>query len=161
MSENFLDPSVFTSLLIKNYTKERKEIEEEYVRFEFPEGFAKIRLIEECRAMNALDITIPENFDLLYDIMMQMLVGKIVVIKLESEEVARFCVVDRYMDLRSVDAIDEFPVLVNWLVAHIAVVLSKKYPRSLQNYRDVMNEREERSKKLPPIKNQTQEKMTR
>ena len=47
-----------------------------------------------------------------------------------------------------VDAIDEYPVLVNWLVEMVAAFLGKKYPRSLKNFQATMSEREERMKSL-------------
>ena len=88
----------------------------------------------------------------MYDITMQMLVGKIVAIDFvegnQKEEIARFVVTDRYMNLRSIDIIDEYPVLVNWLVEFIASYLGKKYPRSLKNFQATMSERKERMKSL-------------
>ena len=132
--------------------KEKYRIQKECIQFEFPQGFTQLRLIEECRALNALDLQNPDNFDLMFDITMQMLVGKIVVIHFREgkvrEELARFVVTDRYMNLRGVDIIDEYPVLVNWLVEFIAGYLGKKYPRSLKDYQAVMSVREERLKSL-------------
>ena len=127
-------------------------MQQEKIRFEFPQGFTQLRLIEECRALNALDVSDPDNFDLMYDITMQMLVGKIVAIDFvegnQKEEIARFVVTDRYMNMRSIDIIDEYPVLVNWLVEFIAGYLGKKYPRSLKNFQATMSERKERMKSL-------------
>lgn len=146
----FLDASVLTSKQVNEEIKYR--IQKECIQFEFPQGFTQLRLIEECRALNALDLENPDNFDLMFDITMQMLVGKIVVIHFREgkarEELARFVVTDRYMNLRGVDIIDEYPVLVNWLVEFIAVYLGKKYPRSLKDYQAVMSVREERLKSL-------------
>ena len=150
MNGVFLDASVLKG-------KEQEErlkvsVQQEKIRFEFPQGFTQLRLIEECRALNALDITNPDNFDLMYDITMQMLVGKIVAIDFvegnQKEEIARFVVTDRYMNMRSIDIIDEYPVLVNWLVEFIAGYLGKKYPRSLKNFQATMSERKERMKSL-------------
>ena len=150
MNGVFLDASVLKG-------KEQEErlkvsVQQEKIRFEFPQGFAQLRLIEECRALNALDVTNPDNFDLMYDITMQMLVGKIVAIDFvegnQKEEIARFVVTDRYMNMRSIDIIDEYPVMVNWLVEFIAGYLGKKYPRSLKNFQATMSEREERMKSL-------------
>ena len=150
MNGVFLDASVLKG-------KEQEErlkvsVHQEKIRFEFPQGFAQLRLIEECRALNALDVTDPDNFDLMYDITMQMLVGKIVAIDFvegsQKEEIARFVVTDRYMNMRSIDIIDEYPVLVNWLVEFIAGYLGKKYPRSLKNFQATMSERKERMKSL-------------
>ena len=146
----FLDASVLTSKQVNEEIKYR--VQKECIQFEFPQGFTQLRLIEECRALNALDLENPDNFDLMFDITMQMLVGKIVVIHFREgkirEELARFVVTDRYMNLRGVDIIDEYPVLVNWLVEFIAGYLGKKYPRSLKDYQAVMSVREERLKSL-------------
>ena len=146
----FLDASVLTSKQVNEEIKYR--IQKECIQFEFPQGFTQLRLIEECRALNALDLQNPDNFDLMFDITMQMLVGKIVVIHFREgkarEELARFVVTDRYMNLRGVDIIDEYPVLVNWLVEFIAGYLGKKYPRSLKDYQAVMSVREEHLKSL-------------
>jgi hypothetical protein len=81
-----------------------------------------------------------------------MLVGKIVVISFREngikQELSRFVVTDRYMNMRGVDIIDEYPVLVNWLVEFIAGYLGKKYPRPFRNYQATMSEREERLRSL-------------
>ena len=65
-----------------------------------------------------------------------------------AEELSRFVVTNRYMNLRGVDIIDQYPVLVNWLVEFIAGYLGKKYPRSFKDYQATMSEREERMKSL-------------
>jgi hypothetical protein len=82
---------------------------------------------------------------------MQMLTGKVVFIYFEDEgkktEVARFVVTNRYMDLRGVPFIYNFPVVVNWLVEFIAGYLGKKYPRSLKYIQAKVSEREELMKK--------------
>ena len=150
MAVNFLDASV----LRNSETEEirREDVRQNRIRFEFPEGFQTLRLIEECRALNALDVSDPDNFDLMYDITMQMLVGKVVFIyfvddNLVKHEMARVVVTNRYMNLRSVGAIDSYPILVNWLVEFIAGMLGKKYPRSLQSFQATMSEREELTKK--------------
>ena len=150
MASVFLDASVLKG-------KEQEEglkisIQQEKIRFEFPQGFTQLRLIEECRALNALDVTDPDNFDLMYDITMRMLVGKIVAITFvdgnKSTELARFVVTDRYMNMRSIDVIDEYPILMNWLVEFISGYLGKKFPRSLKNFQATMSERQERMKSL-------------
>ena len=150
MNGVFLDASVLKG-------KEQEErlkvsVQQEKIRFEFPTGFTQLRLIEECRALNCLDVSDPDNFDFMYDITMQMLVGKSVFIyfiddKGTKQEVERFLVTDRYMNLRGVDFIDEYPVVVNWLVEFIAGELAKKFPHSLEDIRSKMSaRREERTK---------------
>lgn len=150
MAGIFLDASVLKGREIEE--KQKLDIQENKIEFSFPEGFTQLRLIEECRALNALDMTNPDNFDLMYDITMQMLVGKIVVISFREngvrKELSRFVVTDRYMNMRGVDIIDEYPIIVNWLVEFIAGYLGKKYPRSFRNYQATMSEREERLRSL-------------
>lgn len=150
MDSVFLDASV-----LKGEEQEERlkiSVQQEKIRFEFPQGFTQLRLIEECRALNALDVANPDNFDLMYDITMQMLVGKIVAITFvegnKNTELARFVVTDRYMNMRSIDIIDEYPILMNWLVEFIAGYLGKKFPRSLENFQATMSERKERMKSL-------------
>ena len=146
----FLDASIIKNKPIEEAIK--LSVQQENIEFSFPDGFAQLRLIEECRALNALDMSDPDNFDLMYDITMQMLVGKIVVVSFKEgnirKELARFVVTDRYMNMRGVDIIDQYPVLVNWLVEFIAGYLGKKYPRSFKDYQATMSEREERMKSL-------------
>lgn len=132
----------------------RLKIQRNNIEFNFPDGFADIPLIEECRAINALDISEPDNFDLMYDITIQMLIGKTVLVYFIDELsvrnlIGKFVVTNRYMNLRSADIIDEYPILVNWLVEFIAGHLGKKFPRSLYEVRAKMSEREERMKQSP------------
>lgn len=134
----------------------RTDVKYNNIRFVFPEGFSDIPLIEECRAMNALDLSEPDNFDLMFDITMQLLSGKPVEIYyIEDDEnkqlLDKFLVTDRYMNLRGVDIIDEYPVLVNWLVEFVAGALAKKFPSSLQKVRETMDERKERMKSLKKL----------
>ena len=149
MQNIFLDASVLKGR--QRAETEKIDVQQNKIRFEFPNGFTDIRLIEECRALNALDVSDPDNFDLMYDITMQMLVGKPVFIYFvdngKKNEVARFVVTSRYMDLRGVAFIYEYPVVVNWLVEFIAGYLGKKYPRSLKSIQAQVSEREELMKK--------------
>lgn len=133
------------------------EIRQSAISFLFPDGFARLRLIEECRALNALDVSDPDNFDLMYDIMMQMLTGKTLVIRFrdakgDMHDITQFLVTDRYMDLRFDPVIDAYPVLVNWLVEYVAAMLGKKFPRSLNDIRAAVSAREELMRKSPEIK---------
>ena len=65
----------------------------------------------------------------------------------ERHEIGKFVVTDRYMNLRGVEIIDEYPILVNWLVEFVSGYLGKKYPRSLKDIQAKMSEREELMKK--------------
>lgn len=150
MSKVFLDASSIASTEADQI--KRLKVQRNNIEFEFPEGLAKLRLIEECRALNALDVSDPDNFDLMYDITMQMLVGKTVFVNyidsdLKRTQIGKFHVTDRYMNLRSADIIDAYPILVNWLVEFIAGSLGKKYPRSLKDIQAKMSEKEEPTKK--------------
>ena len=151
MAGIFLDASVLRNQALE--TVKRFNIQQNNIVFKFPTGFEKLRLIEECRALNALDLTNPDNFDLMYDITMQMLTGKVTVICFVEDdgtehELAKFVTTDKFMNLRGVDIIDEYPILVNWLVEFVAGMLGKKYPRSYKSVQEVMSEREEHMKSL-------------
>lgn len=151
MAGIFLDSSVLNNNEMEEIIK--YNIQQNNILFEFPEGFTQLRLIEECRALNCLDVTDADNFDLMYDITMQMLVGKSVFIyfiddKEDKHEVSKFVVTDRYMNLRGVEFIDEYPIVVNWLVEFIASYLGKKFPRSLNDIQAKMSVREEHLKSL-------------
>ena len=103
-----MNPLILNASVLDNATQfERiaKDLEMNRVTFEFPEGFTDIPLIEECRAIS--EANNPEAFDLLYDITMQLLVGKCVHITLKNydDRVIKFCsfvVTNRYMNLRSI-----------------------------------------------------------
>jgi len=129
------------------------DIKQNKIRFEFPMGFSQLRLIEECRALNCLDVSDPDNFDFMFDITMQLLTEKTVFIYFVDDfgtkhEVEHFLVTDRYMNLRGVDFIDEYPIVVNWLVEFVAGELAKKFPHSLESIRSAVSaKREERMKR--------------
>lgn len=161
MNGLFLDSSVLRGVEMDETI--RFNIQHNNILFDFPEGFTQLRLIEECRALNCLDITNPDNFDMMYDITMQMLVGKPVFIyfideKDKQHEIGHFFVTDRYMNLRGVLIIDEYPILVNWLVEFITGFLGKKYPRSLKDILAKMSEKEEHLKKMSQKKEEVEVK---
>ena len=106
----------------------REDVKLNRIEFVFPEGLNQVDLFEECRALNKLD-----DFDTMYDLTMQMLVGKSVIINIKfldgtKTELCAFQVVDRYQNLRGVDAINDYPVLVTWLTEFIGAHLAKKSP---------------------------------
>lgn len=150
MQQNiFLDSSILEDREEIKYIK--KYVQQNNIVFDFPSGFTELRLIEECRALNALDVSNPDNFDLMFDITMQMLVGKPVVISYRDEkqklhEVSKFVVTNRYMNLRGVTFINEYPIVVNWLVEYIASFLGKKLPLSLKSIQTTMREKEDAMK---------------
>ena len=122
-----LDASILDD--IENVNAVRDDVQYNRISFEFPKGFSALPLLEECRALNGLD-----DFDLMYDITMQMLTEKPVLVYLkdylgEKHLVAKFVVTDKNMNLRGVPLIDSFPIVVNWLAEFVAGYLRKKYPR--------------------------------
>jgi hypothetical protein len=126
-----LDASVLDHAETHKVVKE--DVKQNRIEYIFPDGLNQVDLIEECRALTMLD-----DFDTMYDLAMQMLVGKPVIINLKNfdgsrTELCNFQVVDRYQNLRGVGAIDEYPCLVTWLTEFIGAHLLKKYPVPLQN----------------------------
>ena len=106
----------------------RNEVKENRISFEFPDGFTDIPIIEDCRMLEDIN-----NFDLMFDVTMQKLTGKPVIIRLKDDKgmnkvVASFVVTSRYMNLRGVDFIAEYPVVVTWLMEFMQQLLLKKYP---------------------------------
>ena len=67
----FLDASVLRGNNIEETV--RYNIQHNNILFEFPEGFTQLRLIEECRALNCLDVSDPDNFDMIYDTHFEMI----------------------------------------------------------------------------------------
>lgn len=106
----------------------REDIKRNRIRFVFPSGINDLDLLVECRALTRLD-----DFDEMFDVVMQMLVDKTVEIHIQNEAgrfvlVTQFHVTNKYQDLRGDNFIDEFPVVVTWLVEFMAGKLLKKYP---------------------------------
>jgi hypothetical protein len=111
----------------------RDDVRQNRIEYIFPDGLNQVDLLEECRALTMLD-----DFDTMFDLTMQMLVGKPVTINMKNEdgsktEICGFQVVDRYQNLRGVDAIDEYPCLVTWLTEFIGAHISKKSPLPTKN----------------------------
>jgi hypothetical protein len=109
------------------------EIKQNHVEYEFPDGLNKLDLYEECRALTLLD-----DLEAMYDVTMQLLVGKSVIIRLKNKngsktELCSFQVVDRFQNLRAIAAIDEYPCLMLWLTEFIGATLLKKYPVPREN----------------------------
>lgn len=150
MAGAFLDASILRNKEFEEVIK--IDVQQNRIRFEFPDGVNELRLIEECRAINALDVSDPDNFDFMYDITIQMLVGKPVFVYYIEEnkkvEIAHFVITNRYMNLRNIEIIDQYPILVNWLVEFTAGMLGKKFPRSLKSIQAIMSERREHMKSL-------------
>jgi hypothetical protein len=121
-----LDASVLDQR--EEYRIVRDDIKRNRVEYIFPEGFNQVDLLEECRALTMLD-----DFDTMYDFTMQMLAGKPVTVNIKNldgskTEICSFQVIDRYQNLRGVEAIDEYPCLVTWLTEFIGAHIAKKFP---------------------------------
>jgi hypothetical protein len=106
----------------------RDDIKQNRVEYVFPDGLNQVDLLEECRALTMLD-----DFDTMYDLTMQMLVGKPVAVNIKNldgskTELCSFQITDRYQNLRGVEAVNEYPCLVTWLTEFIGAHISKKYP---------------------------------
>lgn len=107
----------------------KEEIKQHRVIFEFPGGLNDIDLLDRCRMLNSTD-----NFDVCYDTVMAMLEGKPVKISLRNYDnvstshFAEFQIVDREMDLKAIPALNDYPVIVNWLVEFIVGLELKKFP---------------------------------
>jgi hypothetical protein len=121
-----LDASILDDL--EEHKVAREEIKHSNIEYIFPSGFNQLDLFEECRALALL-----EDFDAMYDITMQMLENRGVIINIKNKDGSKtqlcsFHVVDRFQNLRGVEAIDDFPVLLTWLVEFAGAHLLKKYP---------------------------------
>jgi hypothetical protein len=122
----FLDASILDSA--EEFQIFREDVQLNRIEFVFPSGFSKIDLLEECRAL--CDI---ENFDVMYDLTMQMLAGRDLTINIRNDDGTKTCldqvhITDKAMDMRSIDAINEWPCLMNWLVEFIGAMLIQNFP---------------------------------
>jgi len=136
---------------ILDYEQEYKivceDVKQNSIIFSFPSGVNKLDLLEECRALTQLD-----DFDMMFDITMQMLVDKDLVISVRDThgkpvEMAAVHVTDRYMNLRGDNFIDEYPVVVTWLTEFISGMLSKKFPTTPPKQKHAQ-ENDEKKKKV-------------
>jgi len=121
-----LDASVLD--MQETYEIMKEDIKQNRIEFQFVEGLNQVDLIEECRALTQVD-----DFDTMYDLTMQMLEGKPLLILIKNLDgsktvLASFQVTDRYMNLRGDEAINQYPILVVWLAEFIRAYISKKFP---------------------------------
>lgn len=98
------------------------------IEFVFPEGLASVPVLEECRALCDLD-----NFDVLYDLTMQYLVGKRLEIIMINDDgskstLGHMHVTTKDDDLRFMQCVADYPYLVYWLTEFMAGYLAKKFP---------------------------------
>ena len=132
----------------EEYDAIKEEIKQHRVIFEFPGGMNEIDLLSRCRMLTATD-----NFDLCYETVLEMLEGKPVKISLRNYDnistshFAEFQIVNKDMDLKAVPVLNEYPVIVNWLVEFIVGLELKKFPLPLRSSSDLKIKAEEKSKK--------------
>ena len=139
-----LDSSVLQDQ--EEYDAVKEEIKEHRVIFEFPGGLNEIDILSRCRMLTATD-----NFDLCYETVLEMLEGKPVKISLRNYDgistshFAEFQIVNKDMDLKAVPILNEYPIIVNWLVEFIVGLELKKFPLPLRTSSE--NQTEAESKK--------------
>mgnify|MGYP003605001260 CR=1 FL=1 len=110
----------------------KEEIKQYRVIFEFPDGLNNIDLLDRCRMLCSSD-----NFDLCYETVLSMLEGKPVIISLKNYDNAttskftEFQVVNKDMDLKAIPALNDYPIIVNWLVEFVVGLELKKFPLPL------------------------------
>ena len=134
----------------------KEEIKQHRVIFEFPGGLNDIDLLDRCRMLCSTD-----NFDLCYETVLSMLEGKPVKISLRNYDnittslFAEFQIVNKDMDLKSVPALNDYPVIVNWLVEFIVGLELKKFPLPLHSSITPETKAEEKERK-PKVKKKKQ-----
>ena len=131
----------------EEYDAIKEEIKEHRVIFEFPGGVNDIDLLTRCRMLCSTD-----NFDLCYETVLEMLEGKPVKISLRNYDnktttlFAEFQVVNKDMDLKSVPVLNEYPIIVNWMVEFIVGLELKKFPLPLRSSSESQVKAEKKSK---------------
>ena len=132
----------------EEYDAIKEEIKEHRVIFEFPGGVNDIDLLTRCRMLCSTD-----NFDLCYETVLEMLEGKPVKISLRNYDnktttlFAEFQVVNKDMDLKSVPVLNEYPIIVNWMVEFIVGLELKKFPLPLRSSSESQVKAEKKSKR--------------
>ena len=142
-----LDSSIFDMKEVDDVI--RDDVKQNRIQFLFPNKFNQLDLLEECKAITNIG-----DFDLLYDVTMQMLEGKSVVILMLHDdgtrsELCSFQVTDRYMNLRGIQVIDRYPCLVVWLTELIGEMLLKKSPVPLPSAPSIKAQKKEKTVKKP------------
>ena len=132
----------------EEYDAVKEEIKEHRVIFEFPGGMNDIDLLSRCRMLCSSD-----NFDLCYETVLEMLEGKPVKISLKNYDnisttlFAEFQIVNKDMDLKSVPVLNEYPIIVNWLVEFVVGLELKKFPLPLRSSSESPVKAEKKSKR--------------
>lgn len=125
----FLDASVLDHK--EEFTQLREVVKQQCIKFEFPSGLASVDIFEQCRALCDL-----ENFDVMYDLTMQFLSGKDLAVKLKNRDgsetvLGEAHITDKYMDMRGIQCIADYPWIINWLTEFMAAYLGKQFPMPL------------------------------
>lgn len=127
----------------------KEEIKQYRVIFEFPDGINDIDLLDRCRMLCATD-----NFDLCYETVLEMLEGKPVRISLRNYDnktislFSEFQIVNKDMDLKAVPTLNDYPIIINWLVEFIVGLELKKFPLPLpQSMENEIKVKEKKKKK--------------
>ena len=111
----------------------KEEIKQNRVIFEFPGGLNDIDLFDRCRLLFSTD-----DFEICYVTVLAMLEGKPVKVFLKNYDnqttslFAEFQVVNKEMDLKAIPSLNEYPIIVNWLVEFIVGLELKKFPLPLR-----------------------------
>jgi hypothetical protein len=87
--------------------------------YKFPDGFNSVNVLDKCRELHNLD-----DFDTVYNLTIKLLKGKTVVAELRDfngtvEELYRINAPD-WDNLRGVEAVNSYPVLIVWLTDIVA-----------------------------------------
>ena len=126
----------------------KEEIKQNRVIFEFPGGLNDIDLLDRCRMLCASD-----DFELCYETVLAMLEGKPVKVFLRNYDnkttslFAEFQVTNKEMDLKGIPALNDYPVIVTWLVEFIVGLELKKFPLPLRESSESVTEVSEAGEK--------------
>jgi hypothetical protein len=136
MSDSTVTPFILDATVLdmqETYEAMKEDIKLNRIEFTFPGGLNQVNLKDECRALCNI-----EDFDMMYDLSMQMLEGKPLTIAIKNYDGTKttLCdlqITDRFMDLRGSDVISTYPVLVVWLCEFIGATIAKKFPVPMKN----------------------------
>lgn len=135
----------------------REEIKQHRVIFEFPGGVNDIDVLDRCRMLCATD-----DFEICYETVLAMLEGKPVKISLRNYDnlgitlFAEFQIVNKDMDLKAIPTLNEYPIIVNWLVEFMVGLELKKFPLPMVSSTEMPKKPEAEEKKKKSRKQKVQ-----